>query len=137
LYVPLGITARTHVSDRLLSFTFEFDQLIHGWQTTRDSDLGSGLVPATPTAPVFSIDGFTDISFSQSSGRAVRAAAEYQVTKNISVAPYYVRWSVGASPVNEETVGFTVNNIQAHEQFGAYEPFNVANEFGIRIGFRF
>ena len=137
LYVPLGVTARTRVSDRVLSMTVEFDQLLHGWQTTRDSDLGGGLVPATPTAPAFSIDGFTDISFAQSGGRALRASAQVQLTRLISVAPYFVRWKVNASPVNDETVTFTVNNISAHERFGAYEPFNTTNEFGVRLGFRF
>ena len=137
LYVPIGVTARTRVSDHVLSFTVEFDQLLHGWQTTRDSDLGSGTLPATPTAPSFSIDGFTDVSFTQSGGRALRASAQLPLTKRVSVMPYFVHWTVNASSVNAETVAFTVNNITAHEQFGAYEPFNVTNEFGVRLGFHF
>ena len=137
LYVPLGVTARTRAGEHLLSFTVEFDQLLHGWQTTRDSDLGSGIVPATPTAPSFSIDGFTDISFSQTSGHAFRASAQFDLTPRVSLTPYFVRWSVDSSAVNTETVTFTVNNITAHEQFGAYEPFNTTREFGVRIGFHF
>ena len=52
LYLPVGITARTTVaSHKVLSFALEYDHLLHGWQTTRDSQLGGGDVPATPTAP--------------------------------------------------------------------------------------
>jgi hypothetical protein len=138
LYVPLGITARTTVaSQRALSFTFEFDPLIHGWQTTRDSALGGGNVPATPTAPAFTIDGFTDVSFSQHGGWALRASARYAVTSRVSLEPYYVHWTVTSSPTSDETATFTVNNVAARELFGAFEPFNTTNEFGVRFGFRF
>jgi hypothetical protein len=115
----------------------EYDVLIHGWQKTRDSDLGSGVVPATPTAPAFTIDGFTDTSFSQSGGWALRASAKYPVTSRWSVEPYYVRWHVSSSPVNYETVTFTVNSVTAQEQLGAYEPLNLTSEFGVRLGFHF
>jgi hypothetical protein len=137
LYLPLGVTARTSTSRGALSLNVEYDRLIHGWQHTRDSDLGSGLVPATPTAPAFSIDGFTDISFSQSAGWALRASAKYPVTSRWSVEPFYVRWHVSSSPVNYETVTFTVNNVTAQQQLGAYEPVNVTSEFGLRVGFHF
>ena len=138
LYVPVGVTARTRVaSDRALSLTVEVDPLLHGWQTTRDSALGGGDVPATSTAPAFTIDGFSDISFSQSGGWAVRASATYPLFARVSVEPYYVYWNVRSSPVNYETVGFTVNGIVAHEQLGAYEPNNNTNEFGVRLGVRF
>jgi hypothetical protein len=138
LYVPFGLTARTKVaSDRVLSFTVEYDRLIHGWQKTRNSALGGGFVPATPTAPAFTIDGFTDISFSQQSGWALRASATYHVTRRVTVAPYYLHWSVNASAVNTGTVTFTVNNVTAREQLGAYEPFNVTNEFGVKFGVHF
>jgi len=138
LYLPLGMTARTSVASRgALSVNVEYDQLLHGWQQTRDSDLGSGDVPATPTAPAFTVDGFTDISFSQSGGWALRASAKYPVTSRVSVEPYYVRWHVSASPVNYETATFTVNSITAQEQLGAYEPLNVTNEFGVKLGFHF
>lgn len=138
LYLPVGVTARTNVvSDGALSFNVEFDRLIHGWQKTRDSQLGGGDVPATATTPPFTIDGFSDITFSQSRGWALRASAKYPVTKRLSLEPYYVRWSVSASPVNYETGTFTVNNVTAREQLGAYEPDNVTNEFGVRLGFHF
>lgn len=138
LYLPLGITARTRLATHdAVSFTFEFDPLIRGWQTTRDSALGSGDVPATPTAPAFTIDGFTDVSFSQHQGWALRASAKYPVTSRVSVEPYYVHWTVRSSPVNDETVTFTVNGVTAREQFGAFEPFNVTNEYGVRFGFHF
>jgi len=138
LYVPLGLTARTKVaSDRALSLDVEYDRLIQGWQNTRNSALGSGEVPPTTTAPGFTIDGFTDLSFAQDSGWALRAGAKYEVTKRWSVTPYYVRWRVAASSVNYETVAFTVNNVTAHEQLGAYEPVNVTNELGVKLGFRF
>ena len=55
----------------------------------------------------------------------------------MSVEPYYVRWDVGSSPVNYETATFTVNDITAQEQLGAYEPHNTTNEFGVRLGFHF
>src|SRR5581483_7699975 len=55
LYVPFGITSRTKAGTRAISVTLEGDVLAHGWQTTRDSELGGGDVPATPTAPAFTI----------------------------------------------------------------------------------
>jgi hypothetical protein len=138
LYLPLGLTARTGVASHgALSVNVEYDLLMHGWQRTRDSDLGNGIVPATPIAPAFTIDGFTDVSFSQSSGWALRASAKYPVTSRLSVEPYYVRWHVSSSPVNYETATFTVNAVTAQEQLGAYEPLNVTNEFGVRVGFHF
>jgi hypothetical protein len=138
LYLPVGITAHTKIpSQNALSFNLEFDQLIHGWQKTRDSELGGGDVPATTTAPTFTIDGLTDVSFSQPRGWALRASVKYQVTKHWSVEPYYVYWNVSASPVNYETATFTVNHVTAQEQFGAYEPLNVTQEFGVKLGFRF
>jgi hypothetical protein len=138
LYLPLGVTARTNLASRgPLSVNVEYDRLLHGWQHTHDSDLGSGDLPATPTAPAFTIDGFTDISFSQSGGWALRASAKYPATSRFWLEPYYVRWHVSSSPVNFETATFTVNMVTAQEQVGAYEPVNVTNEFGIRVGFRF
>lgn len=138
LYVPVGMTARTKVASQgTLSFNLEYDRLIHGWQKTRDSALGGGDVPATTTAPAFTIDGFTDISFSQPQGWALRASAKYHVTTHWSVEPYYVHWNVGASPVNDETATFTVNHVTAQQQLGAYEPVNVTHEFGVKLGFHF
>ena len=138
LYLPVGITARSNMASQgAMAFNLEFDPLIHGWQKTRDSALGGGDVPATTTAPAFTIDGFTDISFSQSGGWALRASAKYPLTRRLSLEPYYVRWSINSSPVNYETATFTVNSVTAREQMGAYEPVNVTNEFGIRLGFHF
>jgi hypothetical protein len=137
LYLPVGTTARRSVASGALSFNLEFDLLIHGWQKTRDSELGGGDVPATTTAPAFTVDGFADIAFSQSGGWALRASAKYPVTSRWSLEPYYVRWNVSSSPVNYETATFTVNNVTAREQLGAYEPVNTTNEFGVRLGFHF
>jgi hypothetical protein len=138
LYLPLGATVRTFVaSHRPLSFTLEYDRLLHGWNTTRDSKLGGGDVPATDTTPAFTVEGFTDISFTQSSGWAFRANAKVPVTKRFSVEPYYVYWNVKASPVSYETATFTVNGITVQQQLGAYEPDNNTSEFGVRLGFRF
>jgi hypothetical protein len=138
LYLPLGATARTEVaSHHVLSVNLEYDRLIHGWQKTRDSELGGGYVPATTTAPIFIINGFTDIAFDQHRGWALRASAKYQVTAHWSVEPYYIRWSVSASPVHDETVAFTVNNVTAHELLSAYEPSNFTNEFGVKLGLHF
>lgn len=139
LYLPLGLTARTTVgsNQHALSLTVEVDALLHGWQKTRDSQLGSGVIPATAIAPAFSIDGFTDISFTQKHGWAPRASVRYQITKMWSLEPYYVYWNVSASPVNYETLTFTVNNITAREQRGAYEPDNNTHEFGVKVGLHF
>jgi hypothetical protein len=138
LYVPFGVTARTIVaSHRALSFNVEYDRLLRGWQKTRDSLLGSGDIPATPIAPAFTIDGFTDVSFEQHSGWAVRAGAKYQLTAHWSVAPSFIHWNVAASPVNYDTATFTVNNITAKEQRGFYEPLNTTNEFLVKVGFHF
>ena len=138
LYLPVGITARTIVaSHHALSFNLEYDHLLHGWQRTHDSQLGGGDVPATPTAPAFTIEGFSDISFDQHSGWGLRARANYQMTTHWSVAPEYIHWSIDASPVNYETATFTVNGITAQQQLGFYEPFNTTNEFVVKLGFHF
>ena len=138
LYLPLGVTTRTNAASHgALSLNLEFDVLMHGWQKTRDSELGGGDVPATATAPPFTVDGFSDISFSQSRGWALRAGAKYPVTTRLSVEPYYVRWQVSSSPVNYETATFTVNGVTAREQLGAYEPHNVTSEFGVRLHLHF
>jgi len=138
LYLPLGMTARTKIASHApLSVNLEFDVLLHGWQKTRDSELGGGDVPPTTTAPAFTIDGFTNTSFSQSAGWALRASAKYPVTRRWSLEPYYVRWDISSSPVNYQIATFTVNNVTAREQLGYYEPFNVTNEFGVRLGFHF
>jgi hypothetical protein len=138
LYLPVGITARTFVaSQHALSFNLEYDRLLHGWQNTRNSLLGGGDVPATPTAPAFTIQGFSDISFDQHSGWALRASVQYQMTTHWSVKPEYIHWNVSASPVNYGTATFTVNGITAQEQLGFYEPLNRTDEFVVKLGFRF
>lgn len=138
LYVPLGVTARTTLASRnALAFNVEVDPLVRGWQKTRDSALGGGFIPATPTAPPFTINGFSDISFSQHGGWALRASASYQVARHWSMEPYYLHWHVGASPVSYETASFTVNRVTAEQQIGAYEPLNVTREFGVKLGFHF
>jgi len=138
LYVPAGLTSRTRLApDRTLSLTLEADALLHGWQKTRDSQLGGGDIQATPTAPAFTIESFSDVSFSQSKGWALRASADYQVTKHWSFEPYYIHWNVSSSPVSYETATFTVNRITAHEQLGAYEPLNKTNEAGVKLGLHF
>ena len=138
LYLPVGMTARTGAgSDGALSFNVEFDALLRGWQKTRDSALGGGDVPATPIAPPFTIEGFSDISFSQPGGWALRASSQIPMTRHFSIEPYYVRWDVRSSPVNYEIATFTVNDITAREQLGAYEPHNTTNEFGVRLGIHF
>jgi len=135
LYLPFGVTARTRVaSHSALGFNVEYDLLLHGWQTTRDSELGGGDVPATPTAPPFTIEGFTDISFAQHDGWALRASATYQVTRHWLVEPAYIYWHVGASPVNYATATFTVNNVTGQQQVGYYEPLNTTHEFVVRLG---
>jgi hypothetical protein len=138
LYLPIAITARTTVaSHHALSFTLEFDHLLHGWQKTRDSQLGGGDVPATPTAPPFTLQGFSDMSFDQDSGWALRASVKYQMSRRWSVEPEYIHWNVSDSPVNDETATFTVNRITAQQQLGAYEPLNRTNEFVVKLWFRF
>ena len=59
------------------------------------------------------------------------------MTGRWTLEPYYVRWSVRASPVNDEQATFTVNGVTAHEPVGAYEPVNVTNELGVRLGVHF
>jgi len=138
LYLPLGVTARAPVASRsALNFRVEYDLLLHGWQTTRESKLGGGDVPATPTAPAFTINGLTDLSFDQHRGWGLRASAKYEFTNRWSVEPSYVHWRVSASNVSETTATFTVNGITAREQLGAYEPDNDTNEFFLNLGFHF
>ncbi len=138
LYVPLGLIARTRAgSYRTLAFTLEYDRLLHGWQNTRGSLLGGGTVPATSTAPAFTINGFSDVAFSQSSGWAVRASASFQMTRRWSLELYYLYWRIQDSQVNTQTITLTVNNITARETLGFFEPFNTTREIGVKLGLRF
>jgi len=137
LYVPIGITARTHVGSRVLSFNVESDLLVHGWQTTRHSLLGDGVVPATPTAPEFTIDGFSDVSFDQRGGWAVRASARYPIYRRLLLEPYVLYWRVADSDVSVETATFTVNGVPAREQLTFLEPMNTTREVGVKLGLRF
>ncbi len=138
LYAPVGVTVRTMMgSQHVVSVNGEFDVLLHGWQTTHDSQFGSGIVPATPIAPPFSLDSFTDIAFPQHQGWAARTSATFEFNARWSVEPYFVYWHVGDSPAMPETVTFTVNGITAQEQLGFYEPLNYTRELGVKLGFRF
>ena len=137
LYLPLGLTARTRAAAHALSFNVEYDRLLHGWQTTRDSDLGGGDISPTATAPGFTIEGFSDVSFDQHGGWGLRASGKYQVTRHWSVEPSFIHWSIDASPVSDETATFTVNGITVDQQLGAYEPVNTTNEFAVKLGFHF
>lgn len=137
LYVPLGVTARTAVGSRgVLSLNFEYDQMIRGWQNTHQSRLGGGNVPATATAPAWTLDGFTDVAFDQRRGSAVRASAKYEVNRRWSVEPYWIYWNVGDSSPDVTIATFTVNGITVQEQLGFYEPRNTTNEAGVKFGFR-
>ncbi len=137
LYLPLGLTARTALgSQGALSLTLEYDHLIRGWQSTYHAKLGGGDAPATATAPAFTIDGFTDLSFAQHGGRALRAGAKYQMNRRWSVEPYWIRWHVDDSNVSASTATFTVDGITASQQLGFYEPRNTTNEAGVKLGLR-
>ncbi len=46
-------------------------------------------------------------------------------------------WGVASPPVSCEIATSTVNRVSGQEQFGAYEPVNVANQLGVRLGFHF
>jgi hypothetical protein len=137
LYLPVGLAARTRVASRALTVTVEYDWLLRGWQDTRQSKLGGGMVPATDTAPEFVINGFTDVSFAQHDGWGLRVGAKYQMTTRWSLEPYYIRWSVDDSPVKAITATFTVDGIVANQQLGFYEPSNTTDEIGVKLGFRF
>jgi hypothetical protein len=138
LYLPFGVTARTKVASRhVLALNLEYDRLLHGWQRTRDSRLGGGDIPATTTAPEFTLDAFSDVSFAQHDGWAVRASAKYAVTRAWFVEPFWIYWRIGDSPVNSETATFTVNGVTARQDLGAYEPFNTTNELGVTVGVHF
>ena len=137
LYVPMGLTARTAIATHnVLTFNVEYDFLIHGWQTTRDSAFGSDSVDATATAPAFTINSMTDVSFDQHQGRALRAGAKFEMTRRLSVEPYWIRWNVEDSVDSHDTVTFTVNGISAQENLGFVEPHNTTNELGVKFNFR-
>ena len=134
LYVPVGATVRTNASaGHVLGVTVEYDRLLRGWNTTRDSLLTGGTVPATPTTPAFAIGDFMDLSFTQKTGWGFRASASYQINRSWSIAPYYLRWHVNDSPVSDGSVAYTVNSITARQTFGYYEPLNFTNEFGVKV----
>jgi hypothetical protein len=133
LYVPVGMAIR----GRALTFTVEYDQLLRGWQKTRESLLQGGTVPATSTTPAFSIGDFADLSFEQHHGSAFRASASYRINRAWSIEPYYTRWRVGDSPLNDGSVAYTVNGITARQTLTYYEPLNFTNEFGVKVGLHF
>ena len=138
LYIPIGVTARTRLTPHSgLSMNVEYDQLLRGWQHTHESQLGGGIVPATDTAPAFTIVSFSDLEFTQHQGWALRASAKYQMNSRWSIEPSYVYWHVSDSPVSRGTVTFTVNDVTAEEPFGALEPVNYTNEFVVKLGYRF
>jgi hypothetical protein len=137
LYLPIGIAASTAVGSGVLSFNFEYDHLLHGWQKTLDSALGGGDLPATPTAPAFSIDAFDDLSFDQARGFGIRASAKYAFNRRWSLEPYWIYWSVDDSTNSDASVTFTVRGISAVEQFSAVEPTNWTNEVGVKFGVHF
>lgn len=138
LYVPIGATVRTAaIGGRALGLSFEFDPLLRGWNTTRNSLLGGGTVPATTTTPSFVIGDFTDLKFKQRNGQAVRASASYAVSRSWSIEPYYVRWRVRDSSIYTGSVAYTVNGITARRQLDYLEPLNVTNEFGVKVGLHF
>ena len=137
LYLPVGLTLRTAPAPRhVLALTVEYDQLLRGWQTTRDSLLGGGTVPATSTTPAFVIGDFTDFSFDQRQGMAFRASASYEIGR-WSVAPYYTRWRVNDSPITPGSVAYVVNNVTVRQTLNAYEPLNMTNEYGVKLGVHF
>lgn len=138
LYVPLGATVRTTaIANRVLGLTVEYDHLLRGWNTTRNSLLRGGTVPATDTAPSFVIGNFTDLSFKQRRGLAWRASASYAVSRSWSIEPYYVRWRVKDSTINSGSVAYTVNGITARRTLDYLEPLNVTNEAGVKVALRF
>lgn len=138
LYVPVGATLRTtSLSDHVLGVTVEYDHLIRGWNTTRNSLLGGGTVPATSTAPAFTIGDFTDFSFQQTRGWAARASASIQVSRSWSLEPYYTRWSVKDSSTDTGSVAYAVNGITARQTLNAVEPHNFTEEAGVKLKFRF
>jgi hypothetical protein len=138
LYVPVGATVHTMaIAGHALGVTVEYDHLLLGSNKTRDSLLGGGTVPATATAPAFSIGDFTDLSFEQHGGWALRAHASYNVSRSWSIEPYYVRWRVSDSPLSSGSVAYTVNAITVRQTLNYYEPLNFTNEFGVKVGWHF
>jgi hypothetical protein len=138
LYLPFGITARTRVaSHSTLSLNLEYDFLVRGWQTTSNSALGGGDVPATATEPAFTIEALDDLSFAQHGGWALRSGAKYQLNRRWSVESYYIHWRIDDSALNIGTVSFTVNGVTVQQPFGANESRNVTRESGVKLGFRF
>lgn len=137
LYVPLGATVRTTIGGRVLGITGEYDHLLRGWNTTRNSLLGGGTVPATSSTPAFVIGDFTDLSFKQRTGLAWRVSASLAISRSWSIEPYYVRWRVEDSTINSGSVAYTVNGITARRTLDYLEPLNVTNEAGVKVGLRF
>lgn len=137
LYLPVGLTARAALaSHNALTFNVEWDYLLHGWQTTRDSAFGGGDFPATATAPAFTINSMSDVSFDQHKGYALRASGKVEMTRHLSIEPYWIYWNVADSIDNFETITYTVNGISAREDLGFLEPHNTTNEFGVKFSVR-
>ena len=137
LYIPLGITARTNIGSHGLAINAEYDLWLRGWQNTYETKLGGGQVPATPTAPAFTIEGISDLAFEQHSGWGLRLSAKYDITRRLSVEPYFNYWRVADSPISAAVATFTVNGSTVGQQFGAVARLYTTTEAGIKLGFRF
>lgn len=128
LYLPIGASAQTSaLLKRKIELKLEADVLLQGWQKTRFSRL-------PPSGTFLSA---SDVKFNQQLGWALRTSAKVHLDRRWSLEPYFVHWSIYTSSVDTSTVRYTVENQPAELRVALVEPFNVTNEFGIKLGFRF
>jgi hypothetical protein len=114
-YLPIGITHRVRL-DRTarIATRLEYDYLFEGTQTSRLSDMGTGLDDATNT---------------QRYGRGLRLNLAYE-TISWSIGIFYHHWDIQKSDVNAMTSGGVhVGTI--------LEPHNITHEIGAQFKYRF
>jgi len=115
IYLPVGVTHR-FLLDRTarIATGLEYDCLLEGTQTSRLSDMGTGLDDATNT---------------QRFGRGWRLNLAYETT-SWSVGVFYYHWDIQPSDVNTLTSGGVLRGT-------ILEPHNITQEIGTQLKIRF
>jgi hypothetical protein len=125
-YVPLGVKPRIRIDgNSRLTANIEYDQFIHGQQTSDLSDAGLGL---------------PDITNQQDSGYGFRGELMYE-TDNWSFGPFFNYWNIHGSAIKNSTVlsstGCAALRTSAPCALSGTEPQNNTTEYGIQLKYRF
>ena len=126
-YAPIGVNPRIRLdANSRLSANIEYDQFIHGEQTSRLSDTGFGI---------------PDFTNQQSSGYGFRGSLSYE-NGNWAFGPYFNYWNIHGSEI--KTIG--INSAAGCSSVGSptspcsarfTEPQNNTTEYGLQLKYRF